>query len=136
MQVLLTTDNHIDGSAKLTGYVESLVQSSLERFARRLTRVEVHLHDQNGHKSGSHDKRCAMEARIAGLAPLSVTADAPTVDQALDSAVSKLEKALRRTLDKYDDKKGRTTRGSDNESDRGGDYESDRADDYESGVDI
>ena len=110
MQILLTTDNHIDGSAKLTSYVESLVQNSLQQFERRLTRVEVHLLDQNGHKSGRHDKRCAMEARVAGLAPVSVTADAATVDQALDGAVTKLEKSLRRTFDKLDDKKGRTSR--------------------------
>ena len=109
MQILLTTDNHIEGSAKLTSYVESLVQNALQQFESRLTRVEVHLHDQNGHKTGSHDKRCAMEARIAGLAPLSVTADAATVDKALDGAVNKLEKSLRKTFDKLDDRKGRTS---------------------------
>jgi ribosomal subunit interface protein len=107
MQILLTTDNHIEGNAKLSGYVESLVQNALERFERRLTRVEVHLMDENGHKSGSNDKRCAMEARIAGLAPFSVTADGENIDQALDSAVNKLEKALSRTFDKMDEKKGR-----------------------------
>jgi ribosomal subunit interface protein len=109
MQILLTTDNHIEGSAKLTSYVESLVQDSLAQFNGRITRVEVHLVDQNSHKSGSSDKRCAMEARVGGLAPVNVTADAATVDRALDGAVDKLEKALRKTFDKLGDKKGRAS---------------------------
>lgn len=107
MQILLTTDNHIEGNAKLSSYVETLVQNSLQQFERRITRVEVHLQDQNSHKSGGDDKRCTMEARIGGLAPVNVTADAATVDQALDRAVDKLEKSLRKTFDKLGDHKGR-----------------------------
>ena len=34
MKINLNTGNHIEGSAKLTGYVETLVESALERFAR------------------------------------------------------------------------------------------------------
>jgi ribosomal subunit interface protein len=107
MQILLTTDNHIDGNAKLTNYVESLVADALEQFGNRITRVEVHLIDQNSHKSGGNDKRCSMEARVGGLAPVSVTADAATVDQALGGAIDKLEKSLRKTFDKLGDHKGR-----------------------------
>lgn len=101
MQVQLNTDNHIEGNARLTNYVETLVQDSLARFANRITRVEVHLADQNsGKKSGSDDKRCSMEARISGRQPITVSADAPTVDQALGGAVDKLEKALTTTFDR------------------------------------
>lgn len=107
MQILLTTDNHIEGNAKLTSYVESLVKGTLEQFGNRITRVEVHLQDQNSHKSGGNDKRCTMEARVGGLAPVSVTADAANVDQALDGAVDKLLKSLRKTFDKLGDHKGR-----------------------------
>jgi ribosomal subunit interface protein len=119
MQILLTTDNHIEGSAKLTSYVESLVQNSLAQFNGRITRVEVHLIDQNSHKSGNSDKRCAMEARVGGMPPINVTADAATVDQALDGAVVKLEKSLRKTFDKLGDKKGRVSHAG--ESHMGGD---------------
>jgi ribosome-associated translation inhibitor RaiA len=38
---------------------------------------------------------------------VNVTADAETVNQALAAAVDKLEKSLRKTIDKLDDKKGR-----------------------------
>lgn len=108
MQVQLATDNHIEGTAKLADYVQALVQDSLERFDRRITSVHVHLSDENsGHKSGSNDKRCAMEARISGRQPLAVTATASTVDQSLDGAIAKLEKALATHFDRLDQAKGR-----------------------------
>jgi ribosome-associated translation inhibitor RaiA len=109
MQVQLHTDNHIEGTAKLTSYVEALVQDILDRFTRRITRVEVYLMDQNSSaKGGSNDKRCAMEARVSGRDPVNVTADAPTVDQALTSAITKLEKSLSHLFDRLDHAKGRT----------------------------
>ncbi len=108
MQVQLSTDNHIEGNAKLTTYVESLVQDSLERFGNRLTRVEVYLSDENSsNKGGSNDKRCAMEARVSGRQPVTVTATAGSIDQALASAVGKLEKTLTSTFDRLDKPKGR-----------------------------
>ena len=66
MQVQVHTDNHVNGSAGLTAHVESVVTGALDRFGNRVTRVEVHIGDENGHKGGEHDKRCAMEARLSG----------------------------------------------------------------------
>ncbi|TWU29697.1 HPF/RaiA family ribosome-associated protein [Bythopirellula polymerisocia] len=104
MQINLSTDNHIEGNAKLTGYVESLVESALDRFLKQITRVEVHLSDQNsGTKSGANDKRCVMEARISGRQPLSVTAESDSVDRALDGAITKLEKKLASEFDRIKD---------------------------------
>lgn len=109
MQIILNTDNHIEGNAKLKGYVDSLVESTLDRFAKRITRVEVHLTDQNsGIKSGANDKRCVMEARLSGRQPLSVTASADSVDRALDGAISKLERKIASELDRQDKPRGRT----------------------------
>jgi len=109
MQIQLNTDNHIEGNAKLAQYVEDLVESTVGWMGKQITRVEVQLHDENSSKKdGGDDKRCVMEARLAGLKPISVTHQADTVDQALDGAVGKLEKALKKTLDRLrDTKKGR-----------------------------
>ena len=58
MLVSVTTDNNIDGSDKLRGYVESVVADVLGRFRDRITRVEVHLADEDSRaKSGQNDKR-------------------------------------------------------------------------------
>ncbi len=110
MQVQLNTDNHTENHAKLTDYVESLVKDALERFSGRITSVHVHLTDENSdQKSGSYDKRCVMEARVSGRQPVTVSAAAPSVDQALVGAIDKLEKSLGSIFDRLDHAKGRTS---------------------------
>ncbi|MBA3599252.1 MAG: HPF/RaiA family ribosome-associated protein [Methylibium sp.] len=94
MQIQLNTDNNLVGSEALTARLEAEVRSSLDRFADRITRVEVHLNDLNSDKSGGDDKRCMMEARVAGRAPMSVDHHAPTVDLAISGASDKLVRAL------------------------------------------
>lgn len=100
MHVQVNTDRSVKGSARLARYVESAVQSSLERFSTRLTRVEVHLSDENSTKPGTDDKRCLMEARLAGLRPIAVRHKAATLEQAIDGATGKLERALESRLGK------------------------------------
>ncbi|MBK8271286.1 MAG: ribosomal subunit interface protein, partial [Planctomycetes bacterium] len=93
MQIQVNTDNQIRGSEPLTRRVESVVQAALERFGSRVTRVEVHLSDQNGRqKSGDDDKRCVMEARLAGLRPITVRESGATLDQAVEAAAAGMEK--------------------------------------------
>ena len=108
MQIQVNTDNHIAGSADLTRQVEDVVEGALGRFSDRITRVEVHLTDESSsEKSSDNDKRCVMEARLAGLQPLTVSADGSSLEHALGSAADKLEKTLKRTLGRLDDPKGR-----------------------------
>lgn len=114
MQVLLNTDNHIRGTEGLTAHVESIVTATLDRFADRITRVEVHLTDQNSRaKGGGNDIRCLMEARLAGLQPITVQDDGESVDQVLDSVVEKLERTIQRTLGQIHDSKDRVSFGGD-----------------------
>ncbi|BBO33296.1 HPF/RaiA family ribosome-associated protein [Lacipirellula parvula] len=109
MQVQVHTDNHVNGSAGLTSHVEDVVSAALSRFGNRVTRVEVHIGDENGHKGGNHDKRCAMEARLSHLQPIAVTATAPSVDAAIHAAAEKLLRTLSKSLNKKYDAKGRTS---------------------------
>ncbi len=110
MQIQVNTDNHTEGSSELTSYVESTLEMDLSRFSDRITRVEVQLSDENSsQKSGNKDKRCVLEARLAGMKPIKVSADAATMEQALDGASKRLSKLLNRTLERLDDPKGRTS---------------------------
>lgn len=110
MQIQVRTDNHINGGAELTRHVQDVVENALQSFAERVTRVEVHLTDENSsQKTVANDKRCTMEARLAGLQPIAVNADGSSVEQAIDAAAEKLENTIRRTLDRRDDPKGRTS---------------------------
>jgi len=109
MQIQVNTDNHIAGSADRTRQIEELITTALERFRDRITRVEVHLTDESGPKNRPNDKRCVMEARPAGLQPISVSDDASTIEQAVSGAIAKLEKLVERTLERLNDPRGRAS---------------------------
>ena len=113
MQVQVNTDNHIHGREALIQRVASEVEGTLARFADQITRVEVHLNDANGHKGGDHDKRCLMEARLAGHQPVAVSCEAGNLDAAIDGAAGKLEKSLDHILGKLHHHKGLTSFGGD-----------------------
>ena len=108
MQILVNTDHNIEGHDGLRRHVESLVEGTFGRFGERITRIEVHLTDENsGAKAGDNDKRCAMEARVAGIPPVTVTHSAGSIDQAIEGAADKLERTLDSTLERRDDHRGR-----------------------------
>jgi ribosome-associated translation inhibitor RaiA len=105
MQIQVHSDNHIEGSARLVEWVSASVASKLERFDDELTRIVVHLHDDNGAKAGAHDKRCQIEARPKGLQPLSVTHKAESLEQAIDGSIEKLHHALEHQFGKLRNKR-------------------------------
>ncbi|MFN3580685.1 MAG: HPF/RaiA family ribosome-associated protein [Pseudomonas sp.] len=101
MQIQINTDNHIQGDEQLTSRVESSVRNTLQRFSDQITRVEVHLRDENSAaKSGPADKRCQLEVRLAGRQPTSVTEVAASIDQAVSGAAQKMVRSLETTLGK------------------------------------
>ena len=69
MKIQVNSDKTIAVDASLTRFVEGEVRRVLARFAKRLTRVEVHLSDVDSRKTGQADKRCLLEARPAGDRP-------------------------------------------------------------------
>jgi len=93
MKIQINTDNNIEGSEELTQQTQAVVESALERFAQRITRVEVHLSDENSQKGG-RDKRCVIEARLEGMQPVVVTDQAENTEQAVNGAADKLERLL------------------------------------------
>ncbi|MCJ8169109.1 HPF/RaiA family ribosome-associated protein [Atopomonas sediminilitoris] len=106
MQVQVHSDNHIEGSARLATWVSTIVADRFDRFSEDLTRVVVHFHDDNAHKSGAADKRCQIEARPKGRQPLSVTHKAESLEFAFDGAVEKLIHALDHQMGKLRSKRG------------------------------
>jgi ribosome-associated translation inhibitor RaiA len=102
--VQIHTDPNIRSSEELTAQVKALVSSTLERSSDRISRVQVHLGDENGRKNGRNDKRCMMEARLDGRPPIAVTQQAATLDQAMDAAAEKLERSIDSMLGRLDDR--------------------------------
>ncbi len=106
MLVQVNSDNNINAGENFVAEVEADVRRRLDRYASRLTRVEIHLRDVNGDSNVGDDKQCTMEARPNGLDPLTVTASAATISQATSGAADKLLVALERTFGKLTSRKG------------------------------
>ena len=106
MLVNVHTDNHITGREALVQRVEAEVEGTLSRFGERLTRIEVYLSDENGPKHGADDKKCLMEARVAGFHPIAAHHHAANLDDAIEGAAEKLERAIHHALSKHDETKG------------------------------
>jgi len=104
MKIQINTDNNIEGSDELIQQTQAVVESALERYAQQITRVEVHLSDENSSHKGGIDKRCVIEARLEGMHPVAVTDEAETVDEAVGGAADKLKKMLDHELGRLMDK--------------------------------
>jgi ribosome-associated translation inhibitor RaiA len=100
MLIQVHTDKNIEGTEAFAAHVKGVVESALANVGDRVTRVEVHLSDQNSDKSGPDDKRCVMEARLEGQHPTAVTHQAANLDDAIDGAADKLQRSLESTVDK------------------------------------
>ena len=110
MQIQINTDRNIEGREALAAEVSRVVESTLSRISDHITRVEVHLSDENSDKKdGDNNMRCLMEARLQGRQPVAVTHQAATLDQAVDGAADKLIRLIESTLGRLHDHKGRRT---------------------------
>ena len=119
MQVQFNTDESVVGREALARHAEHVVRRVLDRFSNEVTRVEIHLSDSNGQKAGENDKRCLMEARVAGRQPIAVADEASTLHQAIDGATRKMKRSLDSTLGKLvDHKRKPAPSASDDESHR------------------
>jgi hypothetical protein len=99
MKIQVNGDNTIVVDSDLRYFIEHEVSRVLERFATRLTRVEVHLTNVDNKNPGKRDKRCLIEARPAGAQPLTVSARAVNTPYAVDEALRKMRSCLAASLD-------------------------------------
>lgn len=107
MQIQINSDSSIERHEPLTKHVETVVKNTLDHFSEHVTRVEVHLSDTNGQKSGGANNRCLMEARIQGHQPIAVSEQAATLHQSIQGAADKLKRSLDSALGRLND----STRG-------------------------
>jgi ribosome-associated translation inhibitor RaiA len=112
MHIQVNTDRHVEGKEEVIRQIEAVVADALGRFDAWVSRVEVHLSDENGRtKSGDNDKRCVVEARPAGLQPISASHQGATLQQAVSGAARKLARLLDSTAGRLGDPRGRTPYG-------------------------
>ncbi|MEO8416776.1 MAG: HPF/RaiA family ribosome-associated protein [Ginsengibacter sp.] len=94
MTIQINTDKSLSVHKAFEAQLGSLLSDELSRFSERITRLELHLSDENGSKQGLKDKRCMIEARIEGRQPIAVTDRAGDYELAVSGAIEKLKASL------------------------------------------
>ncbi len=106
MIVNINTSNNVSGRDAFVAHFESTMRTRLARFEERLTRVEVHFGDTNSAQKDGDDKSCVIEARPAGMDPVTVSDQRASHDQAASGALDKLAVSLERAFGKQTTRKG------------------------------
>jgi ribosomal subunit interface protein len=101
MIIQVNTDNHTEGREELNTYITNLFKEKLQRFDSQLTRIEVHLSDENGGgKSGADDKKCNIEARLENLDPVFASSQSDELSKAIHECLQKIKRAIEHQIDK------------------------------------
>mgnify|MGYP000650109668 CR=1 FL=1 len=93
MHIQTNSNSSLDVDERLQLWMKESLESELDRFSDQITHIEVHLSDVNSLKGG-RDKRCLLEARLAGMDPIAVSDQAETLEIAVHGATDKLKKSL------------------------------------------
>lgn len=104
MQIQINTDRHIKGHESFTSDISRTVETEFFRFNDHITRVELHLSDNNGYKNGEDDKECLVEVRLRGKQPIVVVDHAESLDDAIKGAVGKMVRSIEKNLDRIEDR--------------------------------
>lgn len=94
MTIQINTDKNLNVHEAFEAKLGSLLSEELSRFSEHITRLEVHLSDENGNKQGQNDKRCMIEARMEGRQPIAVTDSANDYEPVVSGAIEKLKASL------------------------------------------
>jgi len=94
MTIQFNSDNNLTVHEEFRDKLNISLSEGLNRFSEHITRLEVHLSDENGQKFGQNDKKCLLEARVEGRSPIVVSAGANNYQVAVYSAIDKLNSSL------------------------------------------
>lgn len=98
MKIQFNTDKTVSGDERQQDFFTSQIDDELKRYQTEITRIEVHISDENGKKEGINDIRCLMEARLEGKKPIAVSCQADNVELAVSGAIEKLIASLKTIL--------------------------------------
>lgn len=84
--------------AELLDYVEHRARLALGRFSARIHTLYVTLTDENGPRGGI-DKNCCVTARVQGLPSITVSSRDVSTRRAVDRALARIARSVRRALD-------------------------------------
>ncbi len=100
MTIQINTDKTITGEKRSSDFFISQITEALQRFESHITRIEVHLKDENGKKDGFNNISCLIEARLEGRKPIAITNQANTMDLAVTGAIDKMKASIETIIGK------------------------------------
>ncbi len=100
MNVQFNSDKTIQWGERHDDHFVVIIKEELERFSSHITRVEVHLSDENGPKEGINKLRCLLEVRLEGRQPIAVSNQSDTIELAIDGAIDKMKASLKTILER------------------------------------
>jgi len=100
MTIQFNADNNLTVHEGFREKLSTQLTDELTRFDEYITRLEVHLSDENGQKHGLDDKKCLLEARVKNKQPIVVTAFAANYELAVADATEKLKRSLNSLIEK------------------------------------
>jgi hypothetical protein len=103
MKIQFNTDKTITGNEKDQLYFNSLIADGLENLESHISRIEVHISNENGKKEGLNSKRCLLETRLEGRQPIAVSCQEDTVELAVFGAINKLTTSLETIIGRRQD---------------------------------
>ena len=109
MHIPTNTDENVAGGEDLSARISAELHNRFDRFSQHITRIEVHLSDEDGDKSGAADQRCLTEARLEGPQPEAASGRAGILEGAYSGAAKKVHRASETTLGRLNHVKGADT---------------------------
>ena len=100
MTIQINTDKTLIVDKRSNDFFISQITEALQRFESHITRIEVHLKDENGKKDGFNNISCLLEARLEGKQPIAITNQADTIELAITGAIDKIKTAIETILGK------------------------------------
>lgn len=94
MIIQFNTDKIVNGDQKNQDYFTHKINHELAYYKSHITRIEVHVSDQNGIKDGMNDILCLLEARLEGRQPIAVSCQDDNIELAVSGAIQNLKAAL------------------------------------------
>ncbi len=70
MTIQINKDISLSVHETYQAQLKDLLSGELNRFDEHITRLELHLSDENGNKESENDKRCLLEVRLKGRQPM------------------------------------------------------------------
>jgi len=83
-------DKMVNGDKKTQDYFTARIDKGLTFYKSNITRIEVHVSDQNGIKEGKSTILCLLEAQLEGRQPITVSCQDGSIELAISGAIERV----------------------------------------------